>query len=92
VPGIRSKAPGISPEKIAMAVAVTIAAIAGTGGIKKVMGTSKAVAIVALKPGIAPTKSPKRAEHKMTSNTYGSNTSQKACNKTAVVILFFLYH
>ena len=75
-----------------MAVAVTMAAIAGTGGIKKVMGTSKAVAMVALSPGIAPTKSPKRAEHKMTSKTYGSNTSQKACNKTAVVILFFLYH
>jgi hypothetical protein len=56
------------------------------------MGTNKAVAIVALRPGIAPTKSPKRAEHKMTSKTYGSNTSQKACNKTAVVIVFFLYH
>jgi len=56
------------------------------------MGTNKAVAIVALSPGIAPTKSPNKAEHKMTSNTYGSNTSQKACNKTAVVIVFFLYH
>jgi hypothetical protein len=59
---------------------------------KKVIGTNKAVAIVALSPGIAPTKSPNKAEHKMTSNTYGSNTSQKACNKTAVVIVFFLYH
>ena len=76
-----------------MAVAVTIAAIAGTGGIKNVMGTSKAVAIVALKPGMQPTNKPNNAEHKMTSKTYGSNTNQKACNKTAVVIVSFLdYH
>src|SRR5262249_54582847 len=59
VPGMRISAPGMSPEKIAIAVAVTIDAIAGTGGMKKVTGTSSAVAIVAVRPGTAPTKSPK---------------------------------
>src|SRR5512133_4039880 len=58
VPGMRSRQPGMSPEKIAMAVAVTMAAIAGTGGMKNVTGTSSATAMVALKPGTAPTKRP----------------------------------
>ena len=48
----------MSPEKIAIAVAVTIAAIAGIGGMKKVTGTSSAVAIVAVRPGTAPTNRP----------------------------------
>ena len=48
----------MSPEKMAIAVAVTIAAIAGIGGMKNVTGTSSAVAIVAVSPGTAPTKSP----------------------------------
>ena len=48
----------MSPEKIAIAVAVTIAAIAGIGAMKKVTGTSSAVAIVAVSPGTAPTKRP----------------------------------
>ena len=51
MPGIRSSVPGMSPAKIAIAVAVTIAAIAGTGSMKKVIGTSSAVAIVAVRPG-----------------------------------------
>ena len=59
----------MSPEKIAIAVAVTIAAIAGMGGMKKVTGTSKAVAIVAVKPGTAPTKRPKMAEARITPST-----------------------
>ena len=41
----------MSPEKIAIAVAVTIAAMAGIGAMKNVTGTSSAVAIVAVKPG-----------------------------------------
>ena len=49
----------MSPAKIAMAVAVTMAAIAGTGGMKKVTGTSSAVAMVAVRPGMAPTNRPK---------------------------------
>ena len=69
VPGIRSSVPGMSPAKIAMAVAVTMAAIAGTGSMKKVTGTSSAVAMVAVRPGIAPTNMPKAAEPKMTSST-----------------------
>ena len=48
----------MSPEKIAIAVAVTIAPIAGMGSMKNVTGTSSAVAIVAVSPGTAPTKRP----------------------------------
>ena len=51
MPGMRSRQPGMSPEKIAIAVAVTIAAIAGIGAMKNVTGTSSAVAIVAVRPG-----------------------------------------
>jgi len=40
----------MSPAKIAIALAVTIAPKAGTGGMKNVMGTSKAVAMVAGQP------------------------------------------
>ena len=50
----------MSPEKIAIAVAVTIAATAGMGAMKKVTGTSRAVAMVAVRPGTAPTNSPYR--------------------------------
>ena len=66
VPGMRTRQPGISPEKIAMAVAVTMEAIAGTGGMKNVTGTSSAVAIVAVSPGTAPTNRPNAAEARMT--------------------------
>ena len=62
VPGMRSMAPGISPANMAMALAVTMAPSAGTGGMKKVMGTSSAVAMVAVKPGMAPTNRPNTAE------------------------------
>ena len=66
---MRNSAPGMSPEKIAIAVAVTMAATAGTGGMKKVIGTSSAVAMVAVRPGMAPTNRPNSAEHKITSST-----------------------
>ena len=61
--------PRAGQTKMAMAVAVTMAATAGTGGMKKVMGTNKAVAMVAVSPGIQPTKRPNKAEQKITSNT-----------------------
>ena len=67
--GMRSSAPGMSPAKIAIAVAVTMAAMAGTGSMKKVIGTSSAVAMVAVRPGIAPTNMPKQADPRMTSRT-----------------------
>jgi hypothetical protein len=54
---------------MAMAVAVTMAAMAGTGGMKKVIGTNSAVAIVALRPGMHPTNRPNMAEHKITNKT-----------------------
>ena len=53
----------MSPEKIAIAVAVTIAAIAGIGAMKNVTGTSSAMAIVAVRPGTAPTNSPYTGRH-----------------------------
>src|SRR5918912_469846 len=83
---MRKRQLGISPAKIAIAVAVTIDAIAGTGAMKKVTGTRSAVAIVAVSPGTAPTKSPKAAEARITHSTYGSKTSAKACAKEAPVI------
>ena len=48
----------MSPEKIAIVEVVTMAAIAGTGGMKKVSGTRSAVAIVAESPGMQPTTRP----------------------------------
>src|SRR5512143_481943 len=69
VPGMRSSAPGMSPAKIAIAVQVTIAATAGTGGMKNVTGTSSAVAIVAVSPGTAPTNSPNSDDARMIHST-----------------------
>src|SRR5947207_3575657 len=82
---MRSRQLGISPAKIAIAVAVTIEAIAGTGGMKNVTGTRSAVAMVAVSPGTAPTKSPKMADARITHRTYGSNTSANACARTLAV-------
>ena len=75
---MRSSAPGMSPAKIAIAVQVTMAATAGTGGMKNVIGTSSAVAMVAVSPGTQPTNRPNSADARMTHSTYGSNTSAKA--------------
>src|SRR3979409_800533 len=72
---MRSIAAGMSPAKIAMAVAATMAPSAGTGGMKKVMGTSNAVAMVAVRPGIAPTKMPNADDARITHRTNGSKTS-----------------
>src|SRR5258706_3200917 len=82
---MRSRQLGISPAKIAIAVAVTIEAIAGTGGMKNVTGTRSAVAMVAVSPGTAPTKSPKMADARITHSTYGSNTRANACARTLAV-------
>ncbi len=78
MPGILSSVPGMSPAKIAMAVAVTIEAMAGTGSMKKVIGTRSAVAMVAVRPGMAPTNIPKQAESRMTRSTQGSKTRMSA--------------
>src|SRR5687767_2736814 len=75
---MRRRQLGMSPAKIAIAVAVTMEAIAGTGSMKKVTGTRSAVAMVAVSPGTAPTKRPKAAEAKITHSTYGSSTSRSA--------------
>ena len=55
---MRSSALGMSPLKMAIAVAVTMAATAGIGAMKNVTGTSSAVAMVAVSPGMAPTNRP----------------------------------
>ena len=81
MPGMRSRQPGMSPEKIAIAVAVTIAAMAGIGAMKKVTGTSSAVAIVAVRPGTAPTKRPNSEAPSITRMLYGSKTIAKACSQ-----------
>src|SRR5438067_2663626 len=82
---MRSRQLGISPAKIAMAVAVTMDAMAGTGAMKKVTGTRSAVAMVAVRPGTAPTNKPKIADARITHSTYGSNTSQNACTRTPLM-------
>ena len=74
----------MSPAKIAIAVAVTIDAIAGTGSMKKVTGTRSAVAMVAVSPGTAPTKRPNTAEPRITPSTYGSSTSFSASKSIAL--------
>ena len=66
---MRSMAAGMSPAKIAIAVAVTMAPSAGTCGMKKVIGTSRAVAMVAVSPGMAPTKMPNTADRAITTST-----------------------
>src|SRR5215203_2965487 len=81
---MRSRQPGMSPEKIAIAVAVTIAAIAGIGAMKKVTGTSSAVAIVAVSPGTAPTNRPNSEAPTITRMLYGAKTSPKACSQASL--------
>src|SRR5688572_9732496 len=75
----------MSPEKIAIAVAVTIAAIAGIGAMKKVTGTSSAVAVVAVSPGTAPTKRPNSEAPTITNMLYGVKTSPKACSQASLM-------
>ena len=75
----------MSPEKIAIVVPVTIAAMAGIGGMKNVTGTSSAVAIVAVRPGTAPTNRPNSDAPSITTMLYGSNTIAKACSQAALI-------
>src|SRR3954469_13074006 len=82
---MRSRQPGMSPEKIAIAVAVTIAAIAGIGAMKKVTGTSSAVAIVAVSPGTAPTNRPNIDAPNITTMLYGSSTMPSACSHALLI-------
>src|SRR5438045_2344493 len=84
---MRSRQPGMSPEKMAIAVAVTMAAMAGIGAMKNVTGTRSAVAIVAVSPGTAPTNRPKTDAASITKMLYGSKTSAKACAQAALMTL-----
>src|SRR3954462_9556651 len=89
---MRRRQLGMSPAKIAIAAAVTIEAIPGTGAMKKVTSTSSAVAIVAVSPGTAPTKRPNSAEAKITQRTYGSKTSASAARSVATLVNDALQH
>src|SRR5512144_2546385 len=83
---MRSRQPGMSPAKIAIAVAVTIAAIAGIGAMKNVTGTSSAVAIVAVSPGMAPTKRPNTDAASITTMLYGSITIENAWSQAPLIV------
>src|SRR5512142_1615857 len=76
----------MSPEKIAIAVAVTIAAIAGIGDMKNVTGTRSAVAIVAVRPGTAPTNKPKSDAPSIASRLCGWKTRPKACIQASLTL------
>ncbi len=84
VPGMRSRQPGMSPEKIAIAVAVTIVAIAGIGSMKNVTGTSSAVAIVAVRPGTAPTNRPNSDASSIGHSVFALNTIANAVPSASI--------
>src|SRR5690625_771659 len=81
---MRRSAPGISPAKIAMAEQATIAPTAATGSMKKVSGTSIAVAMVAVRPGTAPTKSPNIEAATTASKTFQLATRPAACSMMSI--------
>src|SRR5258706_8613503 len=83
---MRNRHPGMSPAKIAIAVAVTMAAMAGIGAMKNVTGTRSAVAIVAVRPGIAPTKRPNSDAASITTTLYGSSTIVNACAQAPLIV------
>ena len=85
MPGMRKSVAGMSPAKMAIALAVTIAPMAGTGSMKKVTGTSKAVAMVAVRPGMAPTSRPNTAAAPITPSTSGVMTRPKALLRTSTM-------
>lgn len=58
MPGIRISVPGTSPAKIAVVVVATMALMAIIGSMKYVNGTSRATAMVAVRPGMAPMNVP----------------------------------
>ena len=74
----------MSPAKIAIAAVVTITASAGTGAMKNVTGTSSAIAIAAVRPGIAPTKRPNSDDAMIRKITYGSASSFSAARRTSM--------
>src|SRR5438309_11202668 len=81
---MRSRQLGMSPAKMAIAVAVTIEAMAGIGAMKNVTGTSSAVAIVAVRPGTAPTNRPNTDAASITRIVYGANTADAACSQASI--------
>src|SRR5690606_9955345 len=88
VPGMRRSAPGTSPAKIAMAEQATMAPTAATGSMKKVSGTSIAVAMVAVRPGTAPTKSPNIEAAMTESKTFQLATRPAACRMMSISVSY----
>ena len=75
---MRRNAPGRSPAKIAEAATATTAAMAGSGSRKKVTGTRSAAPIVAVSPGMAPSRMPKALAATMVRRTSGARMLAKA--------------
>lgn len=69
MPGMRIKVEGMSPAKMAMAEQAIMAPTAGSGSMKKVSGTRRAMAMVAVRPGMAPTTRPKAEAARMVRST-----------------------
>ena len=74
----------MSPAKIAMATQVTMAPTAGTGSMKNVTGTSRATAMVAVRPGIDPTNRPKAPAARIANSVSTVNTSARASPNTPI--------
>ena len=69
---------------MAIALVVTITAIAGTAGMKNTTGTSSAIAIAAVRPGMAPTKRPNSDDARISAMTYGSASSTSALTTCSI--------
>jgi hypothetical protein len=71
VPGILRRTAGISPEKIATELMAIIMERPARGSIKYVNGIRRAVAIVAVRPGMDPTKTPNNAARNIVTIIWG---------------------
>jgi len=89
VPACGIRQPGISPEKIAIAVAEQMAAIAGIGAMKKRHRYQQCRGHIAVSPGNRANKEPEERRHDHDQKLYGSNTSAKACAQALLIAIFF---
>src|SRR5665647_688059 len=81
---MRTNAAGMSPAKMAMADTVTMATSAGTGSMKKVKGTRRATAMVAVRPGMAPKIRPRTAATRIVRITVGSARCSIPCSAASI--------
>src|SRR5690606_10655374 len=71
---------------MAMAAVVMIAAMAAVGSMAKVMGTSRATAMVAERPGMAPTETPNTAAMRITSSVWKMRTSRMTSSSSFMAV------